>query len=43
LRAALDTAEATIEMRQAEWEYARGQLIGFDDQQRLSISVVDVE
>lgn len=34
-QAAFDTAEAAIEIRQAELENARVQLMGFDDQQRL--------
>jgi len=34
-QAAFDTAEAAIEVRQAELENARAQLMGFDDQQRL--------
>jgi len=39
-QAAFDTAEATIEMRQAELENAQIQLMGFDDQQRLIISTL---
>lgn len=34
-QAAFDTAEAAIEVRQAELENARTQLMGFDDEQRL--------
>ncbi len=34
-QAAVDTAEAAIEIRQAELENARTQLMGFDDQQQL--------
>jgi|SRR5690554_937480 len=34
-QSAFDTAEAAIEIRQAELENARAQLIGFEDQQRL--------
>ncbi|WP_417515035.1 efflux RND transporter periplasmic adaptor subunit [Marinobacter sp.] len=34
-QAAFDTAKAVIEVRQAELENARAQLMGFDDEQRL--------
>lgn len=40
-QASFDTAEATIEIRQAELENARAQLIGFDDQQRLGTAMVN--
>jgi HlyD family secretion protein len=42
-QASYDTAEAGIEMRQAELENARAQLMGIDDQQRLSATPVDTE
>lgn len=39
-QASYDTAEAAIEMRQAELENARAQLMGFDDQPRLGVAMV---
>lgn len=42
-RSAVDTAKAAIEIRQAELENARAQLIGFEDQQRLATMAAPVE
>lgn len=42
-QAAYDTAEAAVEMRRAELENARAQLMGFDDQQRLSTGLADTD